>query len=385
MTADISAGSPLKLKAKLLLQQFKQRLVAMDQLVLWTVVVPTVVATLYFGLIASDVYVCESRFVVRSQQRETGVSLGSLLKGGSSESSVEDNYGVRDFMLSRDALRQLEDELHLSSLFSASSVDRFSRFGGLDFDSSFEALYRYYAHRVAIDVDSTSSISTLVVTAFGADEAYRINEMLLRSGERFVNALNERARQDTVRFAQAEAEDAEKKAQAATLALSGYRSAHSLFNPEAQSTLRLQQVGKLQDELIATRTQLAQMKTLAPQSPQIPALQKRVQTLQSQEADEMAKAAGRSAPAEQSAEFERLVLERQFADKQLEASLASLEQARYEAQRKQLYLARIVQPSAPDVATRPRRLRSIFATFVLGLMVCGILNILVAGLREHRD
>jgi len=383
VTVDVSAGSPPR--TTLWLRKLRARLLGINKLVLWTVVVPTLASTVYFGLIASDIYVCESRFIVRSQQPEQSVSLGSLLKGASSDSSLEDNYGVHDFMLSRDALRELEDSLKVSSKFGAKSVDRIARFAGLDWDDSFEGLHRYYGRRVTIDVDSTSSISTLEVTAFNAEDAYRINEMLLTIGERFVNGLNERARQDTVRYALAEANDAEQKAQAATLALSNYRAEHALFNPETQSTMRLQQVGKLQDDLIATRTQLAQLKTLAPQSPQIPALQKRVQTLQAQEAEEMAKAAGRQLPAGESAEYVKLALEQDFAGKQLEQALASLEQARIEAQRKQLYLARIVQPRVPDVAIRPQRIRDVFTTFVIGLVVCGMLNILLAGLREHRD
>jgi capsular polysaccharide transport system permease protein len=384
MTVDTSAGSPPKYI--LWTRRLQNRLRRIDALTKWTVVAPTVLAVLYFGLYASDVYVAESRFVVRSQQNDAPVTLGNLIKGNTSSStSIEDTYSVRDFMLSRDALRQLEDELHLSAMFSSSDVDRPNRFAGLDFDDSFEGLHEYYGRRVSIHVDSTSSISMLEVSAFSAHDAYRINDMLLQIGERFVNGLNEQARQDTVRFAEQEATAAAEKAKEAALALSSYRSRHSLFNPEAQSTMRLQQVSKLQDELISTRTQLAQLRTLAPESPQIPALQRRIQSLQAQEAEEMGKAAGKASRPEESAEFERLALEREFADKQLETALASLEQARNEARRKVLYLARIVQPREPDIATRPKRVRAIITTFVLGLIVWGVLTILLAGLREHQD
>ena len=61
------------------------------------------------------------------------------------------------------------------------------------------------------------------------------------------------------------------------------------------------------------------------------------------------------------------------------------EQARNDAQRKQLYLERIVQASLPDVATEPRRLRGILATLVVGLIAWSILTMLLAGVREHQD
>jgi capsular polysaccharide transport system permease protein len=39
----------------------------------------------------------------------------------------------------------------------------------------------------------------------------------------------------------------------------------------------------------------------------------------------------------------------------------------------------------PDVAQEPRRLRSVAATFILGLVAWGILSMLLAGVREHQD
>jgi len=62
----------------------------------------------------------------------------------------------------------------------------------------------------------------------------------------------------------------------------------------------------------------------------------------------------------------RVAIERDFAEKQVAAAMAFLENARNEAQRQQLYLERIVQPNLPDYALEPRRLRSVVVVFVLG-------------------
>jgi capsule polysaccharide export protein KpsE/RkpR len=83
--------------------------------------------------------------------------------------------------------------------------------------------------------------------------------------------------------------------------------------------------------------------------------------------------------------YQRLQLEREFAEKRLTAALTSLQEARNEARRQQAYVERIVQPSLPDEAQQPRRLRGILATFVLGLVAFGVLTMLLAGIREHKD
>ena len=47
-----------------------------------TVIVPTCIAILYYGFFASDVYISESRFLVRSPQHQTqGGLFGELLQG----------------------------------------------------------------------------------------------------------------------------------------------------------------------------------------------------------------------------------------------------------------------------------------------------------------
>jgi capsular polysaccharide transport system permease protein len=364
----------------------KKRLSRINRLFLLTVVVPTVLATLYFGLIASDVYVSESRFVVRSPDKQMGSGLGALLKGAGFSRAQDDSYTVHDYVLSRDALKEINDKLGVGKAFSSSKVDLFSRFGGLDFDVSFEALHRYYQKKVEMLQDSVSSISTLTVRAYTAQDAVGINQKLLELSEALVNRMNERGRQDLIRSAALEVSNAETKAKAAGLALSAYRTAKGVVDPERQATAQLQQVAKLQDELIATKTQLAQLKAFTPQNPQIPAMRLRAKSLQAEMDTETGKVTGgERSLSNKAAGYQRLALEREFADKQLGSAMVSLEQARNEAQRKQVYLERIVQPSLPDLAMEPRRLRSILATFALGLVAWGILSMLLAGVREHQD
>ena len=66
-------------------------------------------------------------------------------------------------------------------------------------------------------------------------------------------------------------------------------------------------------------------------------------------------------------------------------ALADLETARSEALRQQLYLERLVQPSLPDKAMEPRRIRAVFTVFLVGLIAWGVASLLVTAIREHSD
>jgi capsular polysaccharide transport system permease protein len=116
------------------------------------------------------------------------------------------------------------------------------------------------------------------------------------------------------------------------------------------------------------------------------ALRDRIRALEAEIATASSKVAGEGGSlSDKYAEYARLALEQEFADKQLETALASLEQARNEAQRQQLYLERIVQPSEPDVAVLPERMQSVVVVFVVGVVLWGVLSMLTAGIREHQD
>jgi capsular polysaccharide transport system permease protein len=364
-----------------------KRLRRVSKLFQGVVIAPTVLATIYFGLIAHDVYVSESHIVVRSPQRQVMGGLGTLLQGTGLSQGSDDVYSVQDFLTSRDALQTLEARFRLKKSFGASSIDRLNRFPALDGDDSFEGLLRYWRdHVITTDLDTSSSILTLTVRAFSAEQAYQINEALLEMSEDFVNKLNERARRDLIQFASVDVDIAEHGAKKAVLGLSDFRNAKSVFDPEKQSGLQLEQVGRLREELIATRKEIADIGSVARDNPQLPVLHNRTRVLEADINAEMAKVAGdRHSLSSKSAEYEEVVLERDFAAKRLEIALGSLEQARENAMKQQLYLERIAQPNKPDIAIEPRRFRSVVATLLLSLIAWGILSLLVTAMKEHAD
>lgn len=367
-------------------QGLVQRLKKINRVFLLTVAIPTTAAILYYGLIASDVYVSESRFVVRSPQKQTQTNIvGALLQGTGFARAQDDTYPVIDYIQSRDALRELNARNYIVREYSDHG-DLISRFGGWG-DNSFEDLWEYYGKRIAsVDFDSTSAITKLQVRAFTAKDAATINERLLEMSERLVNRMNRRAATDTVAFAEHEVDLATARAKDAAAALARYRKTYTVFDPDKQSALQLQQATTLQTQMLAAQTQLAQLEAIAPKNPQIAVLKTSIANLQQQiEAATTGVAGGKNSLADKAAVYARMQLDSQFADKQLASAMGALENARAEAQRKQLYLERLIEPNTPDIAIEPKRLKGIFEVFALGMIAWGILTLLIAGVREHND
>lgn len=360
-----------------------------NKLFLLFVVLPTLVSSLYFGLIASDVYISQSKFVIYNPQNPaSGSGLGGLLQGvGIGNNSAYAASAVHDYLLSRDALQELQTVLNYQHMVSANSIDPFNRFGGwIWFDTSFEQLYKYYTRMVGDDVNTTNNISTLTVNAYTAKDAQSINRELLRLAQDMVNRMNAKANEDAVRFYKKEVTAAEQKLITTAQALARYRNQSGVFSPEPQANLQAQLVSSLQDQLIKAQIQLAQMETNTPSNPQIPVLKKTIDELREQIQKQIREVVGgKESIASKSVEYEKLSLDKTFAEKELAAAIAALEQARIQAQKQQLFIETIVQPNLPDEALEPKRFRNVLATFVVGLLLWGVFSVIFAGIREHHD
>jgi len=367
-------------------QTLMRRMKRMGLLFWLTVVAPTALAVLYFGLFASDVYISESRYVVRSPEKPQKAGIGMLLGSAGFGAASEEVRAAQGFIQSRDALRAINADEFARKAWGRDSVSVFDRFNPLGWSGSFEDLYKYYEGKVDAAYDSETGITVLTVRAFSAGEAQAINARLLQNAETLVNQLNERGRTDLVRFAEQEVAEAKTQAAHAAQELAGYRNRKGVIDPERQATVQLQMISKLQDELIGARMQLLQLTRAAGENPQIPLLKVRIAGLEKAIKEELGEVAGSDGSlSATAAEYQRLQVQREFADQQLGLSLAALQDARNEARRQGAYVERVAQPSLPDDALEPRRLRGILATFIVGLIAWGILTMLLAGVREHRN
>jgi capsular polysaccharide transport system permease protein len=353
----------------------------------WALVgVPTILAAIYFFGIASSQYLSKVEFVVRAPNKASLSSISSLLSGTASTPGIEDTYAVADFIMSRDAVRRLEAEAQLRSVLSAHGADFLSRFPGLLSvgRSDFEALFKAYSRFVTVDIDSQSGIATLEVKAYRAEDAQRVAQALLAYSEELVNAMNERSRQDALKTFKREVDAAKEQIQSVQTRLTSYRMQQNILDPKSAAAGPLELVAKLTAQQAAAQTQLADLMRNSPHSPQLPLIKTRIASLSQSIADARAKITGsENSVASVQSEYERLTVELGLDEKALGSAFTSLEAARLEAQRQQLYLETVVQPNLPDYPIYPKRMVSFLVVTASCLLVYGIVWLLVASVREH--
>jgi capsular polysaccharide transport system permease protein len=346
------------------------------------VVLPTLITAGYLYGFATDQYVSEARFVVRGPTQQAPGALSSLLQSAGVSRAQDDTYIVEDYILSRDALTELVQKDGLREIFSRPEVDalsRFPRFGGGD---SFEHLFKYYLKHVDVEMNTTTGVSELTVKSFRPEDSRHIASALLASGERLVNRMNERERENTLQDSRKEVQLAERRVQDVSARLADFRNKQSLLDPNKQSVPMLQAIANLQAKLSSVKLELSQ---LQPNSPLQAPTRQRAAALQAQIDSARSEITGTgSSLVPKIRDFDMLTLERDFADRQLASATSSLEAARVNADRQQLYLEAIVQPNQPDYADYPRRLAILATVFAsLGGLYVGA-ALLIAGAREHK-
>lgn len=353
----------------------------------WAIVgVPTLLAGVYFFGIASDLYVSEVKFVVRGPEQSPMSAVGAMMMLGSGGGGAsEDTFAVHEFLMSRDAVRKLERSNNLRTVFSRPEGDMLTRFPGPTYwRRDFEALYRTYSHFVSVELDSSTGVSTLMVKAYRPEDAQNIARALLGYGEELVNQLNDRSRQAAVGTFEREVSLDQQRIADIQGKLTAYRVKEKMLDPKSAATGPLAMVAQLEAQLTTSRGQLADTIKNSPNAPAIPLIRTRIATLEKLVADERARVTGdANSVAASVTEYERLDLQRQLEERTLASAVSSLESARLQAQRRQIFLETIAQPNLADYPLYPRRFAYFATTAASCLLAYGIAWVLMAGIREH--
>lgn len=355
------------------------------RILFWAVfAIPTLLAALFYGLVAADRYVSETRFVVRSVDQPVAEGAAALLQDFGIAQTNDDAFAVQDFIHSRDMMRALMRTIDLRAVYTrpeADFVTRYRRTGARDTD---EAFYRYFVEQVDLVKDLETGITTVRVQAYRARDAKAIADAIIRLSEIRVNAMNERARRDAVAAAQANVREASDRLVAANVALTQVRNRAETVDPALTAGEALDRAGGTEAELAMLRVELAGMLAKTPGNPAIPATRQRIAALEAQSGQQRAAVTGgRDALSNSLAGYEAQLVRRTLAEKGYEAAERQLERALQDAARQQIYLETIARPGLPDEATEPRRLRYWFTVALLSFWAFLIVYLLVSGSRDH--
>lgn len=343
---------------------------------------PMLIVLVYFGLWASDMYISETRFSLRSQEGTGSTELLAFL-GQSSGGVGTDAHVVEEYIGSYELLARLDEQLNLKVHYQNPQADFFSR---LKLEPTREEFTEYFQRQVTISFDQVSGILKLQIRAFDPQTARNICQAMLAKSEDLINRLRERAIEDSLSLSRTEIDRAEKRLAHARGNLHQFRMAHNLLNPTVEAGKVEGLVAELESAAVKVRAELAETQSyMRDDSAKVTGLKARLQALEEQIVNEKLRLAGKGINTinNLAAKFEQLSIEHEFAQKELIVAMQTLETARIRAESKSRYLVAFVMPTLPDEALWPQRGYAIVVSLAGILLFFGMGSLIFAAIKEH--
>lgn len=338
---------------------------------LLVVLIPTVLIAAYLALLAEDQYRSTTGFIVRQDEGNSSASvLGGLSQfvGGSVSSDGDVLY---EFVQSQGLISSIDETLDIRGHYA----QHWPRNYGLGLltgdpvfsiwpDASIEDLIEYWQRMVRVSFDQGTGLIEVQVLAFDPRMAQAIGEEILTQSQIMINALNDTARADAMRYALADLETSLTRLKAARETMTQFRSRTRIVDPLADLQGRMGVVTNLQQQLAEALIQFDLLQQTAnTNDPRVAQAERRIEVIQERILSERENFSGTtsdSAVAEDYpvllAEYESLLVDREFAEEAYRLALSAVELARSNATRQSRYLATFVAPTLPETAEFPRRL-----------------------------
>ena len=365
-------------------------------------VIPVLASGTYLWTLAADQYGSTAGFTVRSDESTSGVDLlGGLtaIGGGSSNTDAEILF---EYIASAELAGRIAEELPLKTWWSAPyGTDATDPVGALIAggdpvfalrpDATIEALHDYWQRMVLVELDS-SGLVELRVLAFEPEHARSIARAILDASGELINALSAQARVDATRYAEEELAAAEERLTAARQALTAFRSETRIVDPLADIQGQMGLLNTLEGQLTEA---MIEADLLADQTrtgdPRLDQAQRRIEVIQIRIEEERARFSASDGPliagrdyASVVAEFERLTVDREFAEVAYTAALGALDVARADAQRQSLYLATFVRPTLAETSEHPRRPMILGLVALFGMLTWAVATLVYYAVRDRR-
>lgn len=346
-----------------------------------------ILAIVYWGIVASDRYISEAHVIIQNTDLVGTESFDfSALIGDSGAKNNPDQLLLRDYLLSVDMLKKLDKDLDLRSHYSDSSKDIFSRMWSTD--DTMEEFYDYYLTRVSIEFDDYSGVLIIKAQAFNPKMAHDIAAILVQEGEQFMNAMAKSLAEEQVRFLETELVNLTDSTMEARQQVLNFQNKYGLVSPQTTAENVSTIVNKMEAELSDLQTKRAAMLSyLMPNSPNINELNIQIKAIEKQLAKEKDKL---TSPSKNTLnrtieEYQRLQMNAEFAQEIYKTALISLEKGRFEASRTLKKMSILQKPNLPEYPLEPSRLYNTVVFIIVTLLVSGIINLLLAIIRDHQD
>lgn len=325
---------------------------------LCVVVLPVVLAAGYLWTRAADQYASTVGFSVIKQEMSSPIEI----LGGIADFAgvgVSDSDILYEFITSQELVETLDARLGLVEIFAKPEGDPVFVY---DPAGTIEDLHDYWGRMVRVTYDDSTGLIEARALAFEPEDARAVTTGIFEESARLVDELSAIAQDDTTEFARQEVERAVERLKGARERMTTFRSVNQIVDPSADLQGQMGLLSTLEGQLAEALISADLLRESTRETdPRITQAERRIVVIEARIAEERMKlGVGQGVGdggdyATLLAEYERLAVDREFAEQAYIAALATYDQALAEARRKSRYVAAHIKPTLAQSAQFPQR------------------------------
>ncbi|KIC28807.1 capsule biosynthesis protein [Leisingera sp. ANG-M6] len=347
------------------------------------VMLPTLAAGYYFYSVATPMFSSKSEFLVlKADSAASGV--GGLLSGTQFATS-QDSIAVQSYLMSKEAMLRLDDEVGFKAHFTQEWLDPIQR---LESNPTNEEAYATYNRNVKIGYDPTEGVVRMEVSAADPEVAAEFSRKLISYAQEKVNNLSQQKRADQMSEAEQALLDAEAQRRAAQERLVVLQQQGAVLDPEGVVASLRTQISTFEIQLEEKRLELAALQDNArPNRAKVSGAEadiRRLEAVISSLNNRMVDAsAGENSLANLRIQIQMAQADLATRDLMLQSALQQVETTRLEANRQVRYLTTAVEPVASDEPSYPRKFENTVLAFLIFSGIYLMCSLTASILREQ--
>ena len=351
-------------------------------------VIPSLVGTVYFALIASPQYVTDAKFTVQGGEALRLEGVG-MLTGLPSLAAVQNTQIVTHYVKSRAMVEGLLELLDVRKMYGSEKIDYVSQF---NVKKPIEKLVDYWQGKIATSIELPGGIVTVAVRAFSPEASLDLGKAVLTLSEKLVNGINQRIWQDNIRSAERDFEAASNRLADVRRRMEQMRNSEGILDASKTGSSLIGIIAELTKEKLRLEQQYdTQIRWVSPSALQMQLLKARIEIVASQvheieasmTAQRSGNANGTKVLSDSMKRFSEVELESRIAERLFASTASALALARAGAERQYIYLKVFTKPALAEDSIYPKRALSIVViccgSFVLWATLAG----LGSAIRNH--
>lgn len=302
-----------------------------------------------------------------------------------SSSNMQDSKILEKFLYSSEMFEKIDKEFAIKEHYQSNKLDFLQRM--YEFSSSKDYL-ALYEKRLTIAYDEISSTLDIVFLHTDPQIAKNILSYIIAHAEKKLNIYDKENGNELLDFIKGQETQNKKILIGSIEKLLAYQNSHKMIDPSIDIKANSSILAQLDARLVKKEIEYANLKQyMNHNSVELKTLRGEMSSLKNKLVEVRAKLSGTGANElnENLFEFETLRSDVEFSKERYKQTLIQLDMAMIQATQNAKNLITITKPTLSDHYSSPDKIRNIITLLLVLLMIYGIVTMIYAIIKDHRD